>query len=160
MVLYKMRVIKYIPTKLYGFCRGDSGFEVFFHLAVFQPGGEVVAVKCRNCTGPPRCSVGTEGPPPILGEPVEVQAQQGDGSRAPRATSVARVITPRMITGIVESFDSQRRYGFIRGSDEISYHLHESEVLDGRLPLAGRQVVFFPGIREGRPRACHIRVCR
>ena len=46
------------------------------------------------------------------------------------------------------------------GSDHISYHLHESEVVDGRLPVTGRQVVFYPGLREGRPRACHVKVCR
>ena len=70
------------------------------------------------------------------------------------------MMTPHMIVGVVESFDTQRRYGFIMGSDNTSYHLHESEVIDSRLPMAGRYVVFYPGIREGRPRACHVRVCR
>jgi len=153
---FRMRVIKYIPTKLYGFSRDDSGFEVFFHLAVFQPGPEIEPFPTSSC---PDLTV--DPPPPILGEPVDVESVVGEpGGKAPRADRVTRIITPRMIIGIVESFDTQRRYGFVMGSDNTSYHLHESEILDGRLPIAGRQVVFYPGIREGRPRACHVRVCR
>ena len=82
------------------------------------------------------------------------------GGKAPRADRVERVTAPVMLVGEVESFDTQRRYGFIMGSDRVSYHLHESEVVDGRLPISGKRVIFFPGLREGRPRACHVQVCR
>ena len=161
MPIFRMRVLKYIPEKLYGFCRDDDGFEVFFHLATFKPGNDIEMVRCRNCPGPPRCSLSAAAPPPILGEEVMVECGQGTpGGKAPRANAVVRCKPPRMIVGEVESFDTQRRYGFAMGSDHISYHLHESEVVDGRLPVTGRQVVFYPGLREGRPRACHVKVCR
>ena len=161
MPTFRMRVLKYLPDKLYGFCRDDNGFEVFFHLANFQPGSDIETTRCRKCPGPPRCTLSLDAPPPILGEEVRVVCEAGEpGGKAPRAESVARLVVPRMIVGEVESFDAQRRYGFAMGSDRISYHLHESEVVDGRLPVAGRQIVFFPGLREGRPRACHVKVCR
>ena len=162
MANYRMRVLKYIPNKLYGFCRDDNGFEVFFHLAVFRPGREVNVVRCMGCPGPPRCQLITDPPPPILGEEVCVTLSPTVESRgkAPRAQLVERVQSARMITGVVESYDPQRRYGFIRGQDDVSYHLHGSEVADGKIPLTSRQVVFFAGWREGRPRACHVRVCR
>jgi len=156
-----MRVVKYIPDKLYGFCGGDTGFEVFFHLATFQPSSQVDVARCSGCPGPPRCNLTPDPPPPILGEWVVVESEVGTpGGKAPRAERVVREAVPRMIVGVVESFDTQRRYGFVKGDDDVSYHLHESEVTDGRLPVAGRQVVFFAGQREDRPRACHVKVCR
>ena len=153
---------KYIPEKLYGFCRGDDGFDVFFHLAVFHPGGDVPVARCSNCSGYPRCQVTGDAPPPILGESVLVESDAGHPEKkAPRAQRVERLVTPQMIVGVVELFDTQRRYGFVKGSDQVSYHLHESEIVDGRLPIVShQQVVFFPGEREGRPRACHVKVCR
>jgi len=33
-----MEVHKYIPSRLYGFVKGEDGREVFFHLGVFKPG--------------------------------------------------------------------------------------------------------------------------
>jgi len=157
----RMRVLKYIPEKLYGFLRDDSGFEVFFHLATFQSGSDVEIARCEGCPGSPRCGITGDPPPPILGELVDVEYPAGEpGGKAPRADRVERVTAPVMLVGEVESFDTQRRYGFIMGSDRVSYHLHESEVVDGRLPISGKRVIFFPGLREGRPRACHVQVCR
>jgi len=157
-----MRVVKYIPEKLYGFCHSDQHhFEAFFHMASFQPGGPVEVARCSACPGSPHCQLTDDPPAPILGEVVDVECEQGStGGRAPRASRVERVTTPRMILGVVESFDPQRRYGFAMGDDQVSYHLHESEIIGGRLPLAGNRVVFFAGLREGRPRACHVKVCR
>lgn len=155
---------KYLPDKLYGFIRcssGDQEVDVFFHLAVFQPGDEVDVVRCSSCTGLPQCRLGVEPPPPILGERLRVEYEPvPPGGKAPRATRVERLDPPRMILGVVESFDHQRRYGFVKGDDDVTYHLHESEIVDGRLPLVNGRVVFYAGWREGRPRACHVRVCR
>ena len=156
-----MWVSKYIPEKLYGFCQDDSGVEVFFHLAVFHPGPDILPVTCPRCSGPPHCLSGPSAPPPILGERVTVVYEPGsDPSKAPRATRVDRDAVPQMLLGTVESFDPVRRYGFLHGTDQMSYHLHQSEIVEGRLPLVGGRVTFFPGMRAGRPRACHVRVCR
>lgn len=156
----RMRVSKYLPEKLYGFCQDGAGSEVFFHLANFHPGQDITPTKCSRCPGPPHCGVTSLAPPPILGEEVEVTYEADDTKRAPRASRVARCTVPVLLLGIVESFDPVRRYGFVQGTDQVSYHLHQSEIVEGRLPLAGNQTTFFAGVREGRPRACHVRVCR
>lgn len=158
---YRMRVFRYYPDKLYGFCRDEEGNEFFFHLSTFQPGPPGDVTRCSSCAGPPRCHLDDHPPPPILDEPVVVSGELApQGAKAARAKSVTREKPPRMMLGVVETFDPQRRYGFVKGSDGVDYHLHDSEIIDGRLPLAGSSVVFFPGHREGRPRACHVRVCR
>lgn len=157
-----MRVTKYLPEKLYGFCRGGVEAEVFFHLATFQPGADLLAsAKCARCPGLPHCQESLTAPPPILGEEVQVTFEHdGTSGKAPRATLVVREKPPVLMLGTVESFDAVRRYGFLLGTDQVSYHLHQSEITDGRLPLKGTQATFFPGVREGRPRACHVKVCR
>lgn len=158
---HQMRVLRYYPDKLYGFCHDEEGNEFFFHLSTFQPGPVVDVTRCPSCRGAPRCQIDSHPPPPILDEPVLVTGDLAPkGARTARATQVVRMVPPRMLLGIVETFDHQRRYGFLKGSDGVDYHIHDSEILDGRLPLLGSTVVFFPGHREGRPRACHIRVCR
>ena len=159
---YRMRVCKYLPEKLYGFCLGEDGTtEVFFYLGNFQPGADVPVTLCPGCPGPPQCSRTSQAPPPILGEELDVTfAPSLTPGRAPRAVKAVRVSAPELLHGVVESFDPVRRYGFIRGTDKVSYHLHQSEIADGRLPLAGMAATFFAGVREGRPRACHVKVCR
>src|SRR3989344_7336546 len=155
-----MRVSKYLPEKLYGFCQ-EGTIEVFFHLAVFQPGVDILTEKCPRCPGPPHCGADALAPPPILGEGVLVVFEPNPvPDKAPRAVRVTREAVPMMLLGTVESFDSVRRYGFIQGTAHVSYHLHQSEIVEGRLPLLGKQATFFPGVREGRPRACHVRMCR
>jgi len=157
----RMRVSKYLPDKLYGFCQDETGMEVFFHLGCFHPGADLTPTRCSACTGHPKCNVDALAPPPILGEEVQVTFETSpDPDKAPRATRVDRVVPSVMLLGIVESFDPVRRYGFVQGTDQVSYHLHQSEIVDGRLPLVGNSMTFFAGIREGRPRACHVRVCR
>jgi cold shock CspA family protein len=156
----QMRVHKYIPDRLYGFAVDDQGQEVFFHLGAFGPGTDFGPPEgCGSCpdTG---CSWVDAPPPPILGESVEVTVDlSSQDGRAPRAERVRRLLTPRVIRGEVETFDPLRGYGFVVGVDGISYHLHRSEVLDGRLPTANQSVLFFAGVRQGRPRACHVKVC-
>ncbi len=146
----QMRIAKYIPQGLYGFAEDSEG-QVFFHLGVFRPNDPSNPI------------------PPILGEPVLVETDpdstpvqnnpfQGKHTKAPRAKRVDRVQTPNLITGVVESFDSQRGFGYVLGSDGVLYHLHRSEVLDGALPLPDQEIEFYAGIRQDRPRACYVKV--
>lgn len=143
-----MRIHKYIPNKLYGFTIDNSDFQVFFHLGQFKPyrkDGNILPNQ----------------PPPILGEPVLVSFYQNDTTnKAPKAVNVERVQQPKKIMGTVESYDHSRGYGFIMGEDGVSYHLHNSEILNSRFPLQGEKVNFYAGIRLGKPRACHIEVIR
>ena len=166
-----MRIHKYIPERLYGFTVDSAGLQVFFHLGAFHPGslpllslpgGREVKQHptCQSCTRG-SCLWAESPPPPILGEPVkvEVEIDPENTSKAPRATKVLRIQTPMTLRGLVETFDATRGYGFIKGDDGTSYHLHKSELLDGRIPRTGQLVMFYAGIRLDKPRACHIKVC-
>lgn len=159
---YLMRVVKYIPARLFGFAGGtDIQQDVFFHLGSFQPGSHThPSLTCPVCKDT-KCGEAT-APPPILGEQVQVSFDPTTivSGKAPRATKILRIESPVMVVGRVDSFDAHRGYGFVHGNDGVHYHLHDSEILDGRMPLSGGYVVFFAGQRQGRPRACHIRVCR
>lgn len=146
MITLSMRVHKYIPNKLYGFVIDNNDFQVFFHLGQFKP------FQDENMMIPQ--------PPPILGEPVIVGFYPTDNGKAPKAISVQRMQKPKVIMGIVESYDSSRGYGFIMGEDGISYHLHNSEILNNKYPLQSDKVKFYAGLRMGKPRACHIEVVR
>jgi cold shock CspA family protein len=131
----------YNPAQLYGFARSpESGEQVFFRLEVFWAGdGDV---------------------PPLLGERVEVEYDpaRSSGDKPPPATRVERVDPPVLLYGTVDQFDSRKAWGFVKGDDKVSYHLHRSEVLDGRLPLRGARVSFYGGTRRDRPRACYVTV--
>ena len=156
----RMVVVKYIPDRLYGFAEGPDGSQVFFHQGVFQPGG--VPVPTTLCSRCPTvgCTWTETPPPPVLGEEVDVEVGAvSTTGKAPRADRVDRVTAPRVILGQVESFDPHRGFGFARGDDGVTYHLHRSEVADGRIPLAQQTVVFYAGVRLDKPRACHVRVC-
>jgi len=156
----EMSILKYIPEGLYGFAADDSG-QVFFHLGSFDPGGPwMFHPRCSTC---PKegCPWGHTSPPPVLGEPVQVElgdTPAGDG-QAPRAVKVTRIHAPLTVEGFVVAFDAPRGFGFIRGTDEVSYHLHRCEMVDGRLPQLGQRVMFYAGMRQGKPRACHARIC-
>jgi len=160
-VTRKMRVHKYIPERMYGFAEDDTG-EVFFHLRVFQPGTVWDhPTKCQSCQV--EGCVWSDAPPlPIVGEEVEVIMDESQTTRqqAPRASRVSRVATPMAGQGQVETFDANLGYGFIRGFNGESYYLHRSEVQEGRMPLAGQIVMFYIGTRKGRPRACHVKICK
>ena len=158
-----MRVHKYIPDKYYGFAIDPTlDKQVFFHLVTFNP-GEIQTpspTRCSKCPIP-GCTWPDTDPPPILGEPVMVELAGGADKmgKAPKAKRVTRVQAPHPMMGHVDTFDAHRGYGFIAGDDGVPYHLHRSEVLDGKLPYQGRTVMFFAGIRMDRPRACHVKVC-
>jgi cold shock CspA family protein len=158
---YKMQVLKYIPERLYGFVGiPETNQQAFFHLGVFDPkGGWAPHTRCTQCSR--GCPWSQTAPPPILGEPVIVLVdltQQIEG-KAARATRVERTVVPVPLRGTVETFDAQRGYGFVAGSDGKVYHLHQSEVTETRIPLPRQIVFFYPGVRENKPRACHVRLC-
>jgi cold shock CspA family protein len=138
-----MRVVKYLPKKLYGFLEDEQGSQYFFHLGAFSPTLNWLEV-----------------PPPILGERVTVEiqatARQAD-KPSPRVLKVVRSDKPKKVQGVLETFDSQRGYGFCKGLDGVSYHIHISELIEDRILLPGDKIVFFAGTRKERPRACHIK---
>jgi len=138
-----MHIHRYLVAKMYGFLRDEEGREAFFHLACFEhgPGG------------------GDDPPPPIAGEHVEVHVDfdLGSGRKAPRADRVIRLSDTTPVRGRVEKFDTVRGYGFIQSGDQ-SLFLHRSEVRENHVPKPGDEVEFYPGLRDGNPRACHVRI--
>jgi len=133
----------YTPGKLYGFARSAAGHEVFFHREVFRSGAE------------------GEAPAPIVGERVQVEYDPHAAAvpgKPPRAVKVERLDPAVLLFGEVEQFDPGKGWGFLKADDGVSYYLHRSEVLDGRLPLPGSRVSFYGGSRQNRPRACYVTV--
>jgi len=134
----------YSSSKLYGFAAPEgTDDQVFFHVEVFRP-----------------LDITASEPPPLVGEMVEVEyvLGSGTGGQAPRAGKVTRTEKPEQLRGVVESFGEQRGWGFIKSDGGEPFYLHRSEVEEGRLPLPGRRVSFFRGFRQGRPRACYVRL--
>lgn len=140
LVRKRMRVLKYVPAKLYGFVVDEDGAHIFFHIRAFNWGDYHTH------------------PPPIIGEEVDVEYDPGGPSngKAPKARHVYRLAAPRASFGIIEDFNEQRGYGFIKTEDGRSHYLHRSEMTDGRLPMPGMVVTFFEGFRQGRTRACYV----
>lgn len=156
-----MRVVKYIPSGMYGFVRGSQDIEIYFHLGVFNPLPAIDSQsipRCPHCLG---CAWSQGVAPPIVGEEVEVEIVLPDAprDRAPKAKRVTRLAPPKMVVGVVDTFDAYRGYGFVNGLDGITYHIHRSEVLGGYLPVTGQTVRFYSGTRQNRPRACHVQIC-
>jgi len=136
----RMRVLKYLPKKLFGFVVDDAGRQVFFHIRAFKWGDFPT------------------NPPPIIGEVVEVDYDEDGPSngKAPKAYAVYRIAEPRATFGVVDDFNEKRGYGFIQSEDGRSHYLHRSEMKDGRLPMPGMTVTFFEGFKQGRLRACYV----
>jgi cold shock CspA family protein len=142
LVRERVKVSMWAPSKFYGFTEDEAGAQVFFHIRVFRWG-----------TFP-------TFPPPVVGEEVDVEYDPSyrKTNRAPKARLVHRLHEPVPSFGIVDVFDDQRGYGFIRTEDGRSHYLHRSEMTDERLPMPGMTVTFFEGIRQGRTRACYIQL--
>lgn len=132
-------VSKYIPKDLYGFLEDDNGHRVFFHMSEFNTMG---------------------GPPPIVGEPVEVERLEEIPGKNSCAYSVLRTIEIAPLIGTVTRFDHRAGYGFVL-VDKVYYFLHRSEFIDGALPVVGATVEFFAlliSAKDKPPRACHARI--
>jgi cold shock CspA family protein len=157
----RLFISKYIPDKLYGFATDSNDYQIFFHLGSFHPGENwSIPSKCHSCSHK-SCNVLLGPPPPILGEEVEVLVNQQEQlpNKALKAEKVSRIQVPKPIQGTVEIFDHHRGFGFVKGDDNQSYHLHKSEFLDNRIPRIGQVMLFYGGIRQGKPRACHVKIC-
>ena len=157
----RMRVDKYIPGRMFGFLIAETGPQVFFHLRAFHPGAApATPFTCPNCKTRPCDWLGT-APPPIIGETVDATLESDPvRPESLRAATVTRIVVPEPVLGTVETFDGPRGFGFIRGSDQRSYYLHRSEVVEGRIPIVGQQVMFYTAARVDKARACHIRICQ
>ena len=128
------------PSGMYGFALGPDGDEVFFHAQDFH-----------------RLEAG--GPPPVLGESIEVSDIDAEAGNRPQARSVRRLETQSLVEGRVKSFDSTKGWGFVEYAGGQAF-LHASETMSGWLPVIGTQVEFYVGHRKGRPRACWVRPAR
>jgi CspA family cold shock protein len=133
----KGTVRRYLPEKRYGFVLSEAGdVEVFFHLSVFS---------------------GPTAVPPLTGEAVEYELEEGAGTRA---VSVIRCDTPLHLEGTVTSYDPVRGYGFLM-TDRGGYYLHKSEVIGGSIPAVGSVVHFYAtgvSVAGKKPRACYVAV--
>lgn len=85
-------------------------------------------------------------PMPISGEEVEI-----------KEGVIRRTKTPQPKIGVVESFDSQKGWGFIReyGKSEKVF-LHRSEMIGTWVPIKGKRVKYYVGSKDSKPRACYI----
>lgn len=129
-------------TGHYGFCQSerDPGEEVFFHAQDFH-----------------RLQAG--GPPPILGERVQLgEIQVGEGRR-PRTNRVLRVEPPQLVTGSIHSFDSNKGWGFVSWKKGQAF-LHMSDRAEDWMPVIGSPITFYVGYKSGRVRACWARPIR
>jgi cold shock CspA family protein len=133
---------------MYGFLKDDEDLEVFFHLGTFVPHESE-----------------EEPVPPIPGEEVDVEMGHPPmgSDKAPRAARVYRLHAPQKLTGVVEKFDNSRGYGYViieREGQEVRYFLHKSEVYSDKIPLTDDEVEFYEGMREGKTRACNVKILR
>ena len=132
-----MRVIMFSPQRGYGLANDEENNTVFFAASVFE-----------------RLKPG--GPPPVLGEEVTVMDVQNTPKNYPRANRVLRCERPTILGGVVKRFDSKGGWGFVIGDDGTEYFLHRSDIATSTIPIPGGRVVFYPCLREGKPRACHV----
>ena len=132
-----MRVLMFSPHGGYGLARDEEDNTVFFPASVFE-----------------RLEPG--GPPPILGEEVLVLDVQQTQKNHPRANRVLRRNRPRFLGGIVKRFDAKAGWGFVVGDDGSDYFLHRSDIATSIIPVPGKRVLFYPCLRNGKPRACHV----
>ena len=140
----KGEISLYVQAKHYGFAV-HSGRSVYFQAGDF----------CRLTPG---------GPPPILGEEVEVEGLgTRSGGNLPQARRVSRTVCPSLLLGRVQSFDPDKGWGFanLAESEQILF-FHASDLLEPWVPSVGAQIKFYSGHKPGhnRARACWVRPLR
>lgn len=136
----RMRINMFSAHRGYGFCSDEEGNSVFFHAEDFH-----------------RLTPG--GPPPILGEWVEIGTEwspspQPNGS--PRTNYVKRVEPHSAVVGTVKSFDVKAGWGFVIDPEGTEYFLHRSDMVGTGIPLGGGSVSFYRCFKRNKPRACHV----
>jgi cold shock CspA family protein len=96
-------------------------------------------------------------PMPIKGEKVSVGEVEPRQKGSETAKQVRRVEVPRLKSGTVESFDTEKGWGFIRAEncgDKV--FLHRSEIEGEWVPIKGCSVKFYEGFSGNRARACYV----
>jgi len=162
--MYRMRIYRYLPERMYGFAiLEDTKQQVFFHLGSFDPGVKWETPSyCGSCPVQD-CSWSKTAPPPVAGEVVDVKVDLDDireGASAPRASRVTRVDTQEPIKGKIKTFDNQRGYGFLEDAEGDTHYVHKSDIIGNRIPAIGQVAMFFSGRRDGKTRSCHVRLCK
>jgi cold shock CspA family protein len=136
----RMRIDMFSVHRGYGFCSEPGGTTVFFHAEDFhriKPGG----------------------PPPILGEDVDVEGELQspvENKGSPRARIVRRTASHNPVVGTVKSFDVKAGWGFVIDPEGKEYFLHRSDMVGSGIPLGGGAVTFYRCSKLNKPRACHV----
>ena len=162
--IYRMLILKYLPERMYGFAvLENTEQQVFFHLGSFDPGKEPVNPHkyCLACSQT-HCDWAYMSPPPVAGEPVDVEVDLTsipEGTAVPRAKRVIRIEQQIPLKGVIKTFDNQRGYGFIECVDGTTHYIHKSDIIGKRFPMIGHTVMFFAGQKKDKTRACHVRLC-
>lgn len=137
-----MKIRKYIPDRYYGFLVDSMEREAFFHVSSFEAG------------------MNEDNPPPVPNEEVlvTVDFENSKKEHVPRAKRVRRLQDPHKLTGKIISFNIDKGYGFVQTEDELTYYLHRSEVVDGTLPMVGRECVFYTSEKVRGARASYVEI--
>jgi len=135
----KFYVDFYLEEKGYGFIENESGERYFFR-------GENFFRRSP------------EHPMPISGEEVSVGYTEDREKGSSVAKEVKRLSSPQQTSGVVESFDTVKGWGFIREyGNQTKVYLHVSDLSSGWVPIKGSRVKFCKGWKKGRPRACYVK---
>jgi cold shock CspA family protein len=129
----------FLPDKAFGFCETAEAGRFYFHVEAFD----------RGLMG---------GPPPVLGEEVEIEGVKPCEGRCPKARIVRRLQEPAKQRGLVRSFDPNAGWGFVAMTDGSVCFLHTSDFVAPSVVSMGMAVDFYVGHRRGRPRACYVTV--
>ena len=133
----KFYVDFYLEEKGYGFIEDESGKRYFFR-------GEHFFRR------------GPDYPMPVSGEVVSVGKVEDRDGGSSVAKEIKRSSTIEETSGVVESFDPKKGWGFIREyGNQTKVYLHVSDTPEGWIPIKGSRVKFYKGWKKGRPRACY-----
>lgn len=129
----------YLEEKGYGFVEDESGKRYFFR-------GEHFFRR------------GPDSPMPVSGEVVSVGHTEDREGGSPVAKEIKRSSPVVLVSGVVESFDPAKGWGFIREyGNQTKVYLHVSDLSEGWIPIKGSRVKFYKGWKKSRPRACYVK---